>query len=409
MFKSMSMRGAAVSCLAVFTFAAVTMIPYRTGAEQTSQSAKEEKPTKQSVLRAYLRNAGQTESDLLIAAEAIAEVEREDSIQCRINASVLGGFRGNEAGKQNQFELNAEAEINIGQYPREIRVKAQTNIEYVDEALNENVKKLLVNYDYHFNRVIEIYGFVERFTDNYMSITDRYEVGFGAMINFDAFVSLGRIEEELKHYKYLKMLDLAALEDYADDELSVPAEKEIVKDFVKSAKRTETCIEARAERVLFGIAFTLFKELEEATIVTDIYDPAEMDFVEKEYFLRASRCYRGVVRPTLLWRINKQLTFSGQCYFKWALFNHDSRKISDGSCRRDWRSDLYASLEFKLPKESLFPESTSLVFTLENHYDNTPPEIPRDLKKPSSEISGNDPILAEKNHLMFNLGLKISW
>ena len=44
----------------------------------------------------------------------------------------------------------------------------------VTRSVEEDVTKILVNYDYYFERWLEVYGFMERFTNNFLSIDQRW-------------------------------------------------------------------------------------------------------------------------------------------------------------------------------------------------------------------------------------------
>ena len=111
------------------------------------------------------------------------------------------GFNGNKAGRENNlYKLNVGTEVRKGGFRNEFRFKAETSILYEDDTLKENVTTTLVNYDYYLLPFLETYGFIERFSNSYLSIHQRYEIGLGFKLERE-FGTTRKKSKELANYK----------------------------------------------------------------------------------------------------------------------------------------------------------------------------------------------------------------
>jgi hypothetical protein len=118
--------------------------------------------------------------------------------QTHFKGSVSGGFTGDQAGDNTLYKVGVAGTLSRGTYPREVRFRASTDFQLKNGKQQENVTELLINYDYHPAKNIETFGFLERFTDDFLSIRERYEIGGGAKFERDvSYFKQGREQMDL--------------------------------------------------------------------------------------------------------------------------------------------------------------------------------------------------------------------
>jgi len=105
---------------------------------------------------------------------------------------VAGGFNADKSPSADSrlttpktaslYKFTTSASISYVKYPIEARFLVESGFVLDGDFLKESVSKLVLNVDQHPGVGSEVFGFAERFSDSYMSIDDRYEVGGGAKI-----------------------------------------------------------------------------------------------------------------------------------------------------------------------------------------------------------------------------------
>jgi hypothetical protein len=329
------------------------------------------------------------------------EFDKDAELQSRINTQLGMSFRSNESDQHKSLlEIGASATVGMGIYPHVMQFEMRSNVEYRNDELSENVSTLYLNYNDFPNPRMQVYAFMERFADDFMSIDQRYEIGVGMMLHI---ISLGELKQKPEEIPNVRRL-LNRLDPPQPIEPSSDARSGILaREFIEHLKRTRTSAEIQAARLRFGIAFTLFEELERATIEAEFIDSATGGITSRRYPSPPSYCYRGVVRPTLAWHVFDQLEIKGLFYFKFRLFNNNNRDVH---LRRDWRSDSFLTAELKLSgKDAPSRGDIKLALNIDNRFDNSPPEIPAEIVAAAS--GSIDPIAAARNHLLVSMEIKI--
>jgi len=121
------------------------------------------------------------------------ELVDQEADQRALRAEVSFGFSANEAGdfsgvgpgNDTLFRLATSAELGRGTYPSAFRLTADVNAQMRNNVFEQNVTRLRASYDYQQNDRIGYFGFVQRYTDNFMSIESRYEIGAGVSFGID--------------------------------------------------------------------------------------------------------------------------------------------------------------------------------------------------------------------------------
>lgn len=118
--------------------------------------------------------------DSLSKSEHLLSILQEE--EDRINAwdlNIGGSFVGDKADDKTAADVSIAASITKGIFPRQFRFNFESSIQLENGKLDDDVTALILNYDYYINRRVEVYSFIERFSDSYMDINQRFEIGFG--------------------------------------------------------------------------------------------------------------------------------------------------------------------------------------------------------------------------------------
>ncbi len=116
--------------------------------------------------------------------ESLAFLRAEEDRQRAVKGTITFGLTGDEAGPRSLFKLNTGIALTRGVFPSEITVDSFLGLQLANGQVQEDVTSLKISYDYHTTSQLEYFAFAERFSDNFLSIQQRYEVGFGALSNF---------------------------------------------------------------------------------------------------------------------------------------------------------------------------------------------------------------------------------
>ncbi len=104
--------------------------------------------------------------------------------------SVSAGFANHSAGEEGDglgtmtSNLTIGADYTKGFYPNEFNFKAGVFFLFNEGKLTEDMTTLHLSYERHFLPFLEAFVFVDRFSNSYLSIQHRYEMGGGAKFEF---------------------------------------------------------------------------------------------------------------------------------------------------------------------------------------------------------------------------------
>jgi len=154
--------------------------------------------------------------EILIAVEKLDELKKASADQLQIK--IGGGFSENivpdslanlEREPKELSKLNLNSSISKGFFPNELTFITDSSFQLEDGAVKENVTKLLLNYEYYFSKGLEGYVFVERFSDSYLSIQQRYEIGTGLKLETDSLALFQKGGDAGRFKKYDQTLQVA--------------------------------------------------------------------------------------------------------------------------------------------------------------------------------------------------------
>lgn len=335
-------------------------------------------------------------------AELLAEIKAQRDPTLKMTF----GFSGDEAGARNLYQISGDFEAARGAYPRRFRFLTGTQLTYKNNTLEEQVRTILFNYDYHLRSALESYAFVERFTDTYMGIDDRYEIGGGLKLEWES-IHLTRAGERLRNT--LDSLQDPRKRDLILADLDASVEGPLRQ--LGSDPYLRVAVRKRHTRVALGLAGTLMTELEKASVETlvDTLDATHTSVMSvgrtsTKVELPSETQLRAVVRPSIEVRPTSQLTLRGLVYVKYPLRN---QRRDD---RLDYRVDGQVTSTLQLEPDEGGQEKVALVWEVRENYDNTPPSIPAEMQ--STEVAKGlrfRRTTNEKKHMSTTFKISVAW
>jgi hypothetical protein len=281
-------------------------------------------------------------------------------------------------GRYNSGAVDVQADVNRSSYPHELRFRASSKFLFSPTVVQNELTSTLLNYDHHLSEHLEVYGFIERFSDSFMSIKQRYESGVGFKLEFDT-----RPRAERRRDASEDLIASRTLEEYPDLEryfeecikssTLIPDDKDAILEgarILSTEHRYVTIARLKKQSPFsWGIAFSLLSEVEQAEINTDTVDPETQKTIN--VILNPSQFFRLTVRPSFTWRFSKAASLNSQLYWKGSL-----RKA--GVFFTDSRLDLRSEMKFNVAKDFIWGGPASVSIDYQFHYDWMPPAIPED-------------------------------
>lgn len=110
-------------------------------------------------------------------------LEQERKLNAPTGKATLG-FSYDQAGPGNQNLVNINSKVSLSKknYPSEFLLESTVDVTSQNGNLQENLADLAINYDYYLTPNVETFVFANRFSDKFMGIDQRYEVGGGVVL-----------------------------------------------------------------------------------------------------------------------------------------------------------------------------------------------------------------------------------
>ena len=280
--------------------------------------------------------AGVERALLPLAADTLADVpdtfwsgltfvRTEEDRQRSLRADITFGLNGDETDSRSLFRFNTGIALARAAYPSEVTVVSRLALQLRDGDVQEDVTSLQISYDYHSAHNVEYFAFAERFADNFLSIQQRYEVGFGAR----GGITIGRtgawreVDQQFEDVERgLPEVDraLATAAPAARAGRTGPAPDDIAR-LRTALTHLRRSYRERHARVFVGLAASVFAELERAEldlVRTDLAPatPAAAVPVRVKVPLAGTHRYRLTLRPTLRVRPSGDVLITVLPYYK---------------------------------------------------------------------------------------------
>jgi hypothetical protein len=362
-------------------------------------------------------------------AEISDFLEKKKNDLFPIELMVDVSFNGHKAGDNSLFKLDIRVDIDSREYPSKFRFKAGTTLQFKNNILQEDVTTLLVSYNYYLEPWLMMYGFVERFSDSFLSIQHRYEIGGGIMFELDLGKKKREIVREKESYQcqFEKVFKEKMPETWNDAGDAISLRKKIedhlpsfyyynskkkADELVKEEKCFFNILKKNLTRVSASLAFTIFSELEKAEIETFIDEQITGEdgttricegTTPTKFPLEGEQRFRFTLRPRLEIKIGENFSIKGHIYLKYPLGK--PQKVFG---RTDYRYDGSLRAELNVSMPFSWAKKAALFFEYQRHYDNLPPRLAESI---IAENLSNGKILrktiADDTHEEFLFGLNI--
>lgn len=374
--------------------------------------------------------AGVERALLPLAADTLADVpdtfwsgltfvRTEEDRQRSLRADITFGLNGDETDSRSLFRFNTGIALARAAYPSEVTVVSRLALQLRDGDVQEDVTSLQISYDYHSAHNVEYFAFAERFADNFLSIQQRYEVGFGAR----GGITIGRtgawreVDQQFEDVERgLPEVDraLGTAAPAARAGRTGPAPDDIAR-LRTALTHLRRSYRERHARVFVGLAASVFAELERAEldlVRTDLAPatPAAAVPVRVKVPLAGTHRYRLTLRPTLRVRPSGDVLITVLPYYKLPL-DGPRRVPGQGGVRRlDYRRDLLTEMVWTIRQDAPGLDQVDLVATLSHFYDNVPPALPASLlAEAAAEGRAFNRTIADESHRFATISLRLRW
>jgi len=343
--------------------------------------------------------------------------EREQS---KFKGEVEFGFNADESDNQSLYKLNAGIKVTRGIYPGELEFSSDLNVVLNNGQFNENVSNLFIAYDYNPRLWFETFGFTSRFTDAFLGVQQRYEVGGGVIFNWYIGELTKKGEEEKAKLEVFDPIDLddfnkkagiwGICAEHCTTHKHTPISSKEVTQLKRLNKDTRLSIKKLYSKIRLGFLIGIFAETEKIAFS----DSLATNLPNNEKIFRTidfnpTQKFRWELRPTIEIKPNDTWNLKFYPYYKLPMpWTSNESEIGGTTDERfDYRFDLQSSLNINL--KTPLTQNKSVVFSLKynRYFDNSPQ---RQFIQGFSDPEGN-PLLFEAAslHELYVMALKIGF
>ncbi len=344
-------------------------------------------------------------------------VRAEEDRQRSLRADITFGMTGDETDSRSLFRVNTGIALARGAFPSEITVVNRLSLLLRDGDVQEDVTNLQISYDYQANNHVEFFAFAERFADNFLSIQQRYEVGFGARTG----LYLGRTGPWQATAANFDAVE-SQLDDVARALATRPSDARLAQPnlspdddrrLATSLRYLRQSFRERQSRIFLGLATGMFAEVERAELdllSTPVDARPDVTPTRIKVSLPGTHRYRLSVRPTIRLRPTRDVQISVLSYYKLPLEGPRWVTPPDGRRRLDYRRDLFTEMVWSIRQDQTGMENVDLVATLNHYYDNVPPQLAASLVADSAAAGRTfNRTIADESHRFVTISLRLRW
>ncbi len=342
----------------------------------------------------------------------LAFVRAEEDRQRSLRADITFGLTGDETDSRSLFRLNTGIAIARAAFPSEVTVVNRLALLLRDGEVQEDVTSLQISYDYHAGRHLEYFAFAERFADNFLSIEQRYEVGFGLR----AGVNIGHVgpwrDTEARFAAVARELPaVAAAAAATPPGVPPPVTPADLDRLTTTMGYLRDSFRERQARLFVGLATSVFAEVERAeldVLATPLPGVTGTD-ARVKVSLPGTHRYRVSLRPTLRLRPTRDVLITVLPYYKLPL-DGPRRVLRDGERRLDYRRDLFTEMVWAIRQDQAGLDNVDLVAALSHFYDNVPPALgPAALADAAESGRRYTRTVADESHRFATISLRLRW
>jgi hypothetical protein len=360
-------------------------------------------------------------ADVAAFLKAAAELQKIDARLGSLKAGFSFGYTGDrsysgDSIRDSNHLLNVDTNIVKDRYPSALKFRTSSKLLLSKGSLQNESSTILLSLNHYLLPFLEGYVFTEKFSDSFMSIKQRYEMGAGFKFeyNFDPIRSdpavnpvqalealtppgAGAPPRAIRRAVELaekRLMDLfPSLEEgllralkqagVSSDDLTVIFS--CLEAVERAYGRIDTALAKDRSWLNVGIAFSAFSEVEQNEIAPYYYTPTGQK-VSKSYLLDPEQRFRFVIRPSVEWFIADGVSLTSMLYVKLPLgapytklIILDPENPSQKTRYYDWRVDSNTDLKFNLGRNLSWGGDISLTLEYQYHFDNAPPGLPESL------------------------------
>ena len=351
--------------------------------------------------------------DFWTCIKALDLAEQE---QRKLNGRISFGFNSDRSDNQSLYRIDGGINGSRGIYPGELNFTSNIGILLNNGQFTENVSNIYMSYNYHPSwgdgLLAENYAFLKRFTDAYLGVDQRYELGGGIVI-----ASYSKHLIDSSHINAINKVKFNA-DDFSDDIWAICSEhcalyktEEVTKGDVKCLEKTQKIANLSHRKTLaryrLGLLIGMFFETEKINVSKLInFSTGQSQY---NYSFEPTQRLRITIRPTFDYRPSRGITFKVRPYFKLPIPGQDFYNVSFGNIvdkKYDYRFDFETSLVIGIDNFlDTQNKSVSVAFVNNLFYDNAPSRL--FITDPGNQV----PILfsANKFHNMFSFMFRVDF
>jgi hypothetical protein len=226
-----------------------------------------------------------------------------------IKPKVVFGFNGNSSNSSNKYIFISGISLDYGRFPSELNLKLTTETQLKNGVTDDKISELFISYDHHpklkkaENRSnLEDFVFVSRYSDDYLGIDEKYELGVGIVINYWSKKHL--TETGSKNYSSIKRL-------------SAYEPSQTLKNNWKHKEELENLEQSNIKkysRLRFAFLLGFFYELEKIAFKDSI--PTASGKVPYQCNFDGTAQLKWEIRPTMKINFSDEFSLDLKCYFK---------------------------------------------------------------------------------------------
>lgn len=300
-----------------------------------------------------------------------------------LTITLSGGFNGDKAENQEKYLINVKSNLKYQQILNIFILNMETTVQLKDGSLEENVKNLELSYQHNLINNLELFGFIKRLADSYMSIDERYEAGGGLKFKLPVMY-LKKFKNEKIHeqklnftrnYKYLHRI----LKNPNIDKEEKWSLKKNINSVDEEFDKIYRAFKNKNAILMFEIETAILAEFDKAEIKTFLDDVTYVN--DTETVVESKELKKFSLDGELNYRLQFGLGLTCKPLSTLTLHSKITKKINlkDGYLEedpRDFRTEFNSYFKVILKKKEGSPKETSLVFGYKKEYDNSPSRIP---------------------------------
>jgi hypothetical protein len=127
----------------------------------------------------------------VLAAQEARQRGLTGDVDFSFSADETGDFSGAGPGNETLFGLRTGARLSGGGYRSRVRILADMRALVQDNVFEQDFSRVRVGYDHQRTDHLGAFAFIERYSDDAMSIASRYEIGAGVSFGVDLWPRRG--------------------------------------------------------------------------------------------------------------------------------------------------------------------------------------------------------------------------